>query len=835
MKINFRKIASALASTAMISSTVALAAAASFPAPFVDNGVADVAIVYGSNLDMSAVTDISTSLSGAVSGSSGGVVLGGDFVQLDKSSNRLNLGDAMNGPFGSTVDDGDLPVLLADGIYTADDSDTFDYEQKITLGATTLTHFRDSEYEQQQGLTTDTPTVGFKLSSNNLVLNYTLDFLDQPESAVVSSDLDDFEGSDLPLFGGSYYVSNWDNSTTANKTLGALTLLDSASQTLLSEGATTTMEVGGNSYTVGVEIFSSTQTVFTVNGETTNTLQNGETYQLPGGDYIGVREILYVSKDSGTSSVDFSIGSGKIELTHGSAIKINDDSVNEVKAYLKAGTPSSGIEKIDSIVLEWITDDDEFITPDSTLAMPGFETVAFSMNDLVRNDDDVITVRNDGDTSMELSLPITDGDASINILFSNSSGDFIGIGKDSDERLATSANTTLYFAQKYAGSNYHEGFVVTYNDSDSAESYYLDLDITEDSGDGRNETSIRNIVTGLTETNERTAGNQIDIGDVSFTVKEVHKNNTDEWAILEAGSNVNFNTIYSTGGMRVYLPFTVANNQTNSALYPDTNYNFATGAETVIGAINMSGVTTNPAKTSSTTAGHSFASYYLSMIGEDKDDNLGSGTGLALTFNENTDNELQVSQVNTTGTNGVGSGTGGLAGLEQDDSNIYEAYVIGDVGTMLTHKTEGDQDSVQVFYSSGESEFYAELLLSDVSGTPGVSVLGNVNVLDTELESSGMSTNNLIVVGGSCVNTAAATLLNGAGCGSSWTAATGLGSDNWVIETFANPWASSKVATLVAGWEQGDTANAATHLTTQTVSTDVGEKVTDSTVAVITP
>ena len=42
----FRKIGSVLASAAMLTSTVALAAAANFPGPYVANGAADVAIVY---------------------------------------------------------------------------------------------------------------------------------------------------------------------------------------------------------------------------------------------------------------------------------------------------------------------------------------------------------------------------------------------------------------------------------------------------------------------------------------------------------------------------------------------------------------------------------------------------------------------------------------------------------------------------------------------------------------------------------------------------------------------------------------------------------------------
>ena len=52
MKI-FKKIATVLGSAIMIGSTIGMAVAASFPAPFVAGGVADVAVVYGSGAALS--------------------------------------------------------------------------------------------------------------------------------------------------------------------------------------------------------------------------------------------------------------------------------------------------------------------------------------------------------------------------------------------------------------------------------------------------------------------------------------------------------------------------------------------------------------------------------------------------------------------------------------------------------------------------------------------------------------------------------------------------------------------------------------------------------------
>ena len=110
------------------------------------------------------------------------------------------------------------------------------------------------------------------------------------------------------------------------------------------------------------------------------------------------------------------------------------------------------------------------------------------------------------------------------------------------------------------------------------------------------------------------------------------------------------------------------------------------------------------------------------------------------------------------------------------------------------------------------------------TGGAGGGALGSVTVKDTEIAS--VSGKNLIVVGGSCVNTVAASLLGSdvPMCGGAWEDATGVGSGSFLIQTFANPFTTGKIATLVAGYNAGDTTNAATYLRTQTPTTNVGDK-----------
>jgi hypothetical protein len=124
---------------------------------------------------------------------------------------------------------------------------------------------------------------------------------------------------------------------------------------------------------------------------------------------------------------------------------------------------------------------------------------------------------------------------------------------------------------------------------------------------------------------------------------------------------------------------------------------------------------------------------------------------------------------------------------------------------------------------------YAEIYVGEESATVSSSSttstatqLGDVLVKDTEINS--VSSKNLIVVGGTCINSAAANVLGGAHCGSSFTDATGVGSGEFLIESIADKYTTGKVALVVAGYDAADTVNAAKYLRTQTIDTTAGQK-----------
>jgi hypothetical protein len=132
--------------------------------------------------------------------------------------------------------------------------------------------------------------------------------------------------------------------------------------------------------------------------------------------------------------------------------------------------------------------------------------------------------------------------------------------------------------------------------------------------------------------------------------------------------------------------------------------------------------------------------------------------------------------------------------------------------------------------SYGNAQMYADVYLAEVgasiisgTSTTGASAsLGDVAVKDSEVSS--VSSRNLVVVGGSCINSVAANLIGGALCGSTWTDSTGIGSGQFLIQSFGDAYSPGQVALLVAGYEAADTVNAATYLRNQAVNTDAGKK-----------
>ena len=94
-----------------------------------------------------------------------------------------------------------------------------------------------------------------------------------------------------------------------------------------------------------------------------------------------------------------------------------------------------------------------------------------------------------------------------------------------------------------------------------------------------------------------------------------------------------------------------------------------------------------------------------------------------------------------------------------------------------------------------------------------------MTVKDSEVAS--VAGKNLVVVGGSAINSVAAELLGGAYSEAMFTSATGVGAGEFLIQSFDR---SGKTALLVAGYSAADTEKAVTYLLNNEVDTTVGNK-----------
>lgn len=810
MKNIFRKAITILGSAALIGMTVGAASAASYPSPFTSN----TAIVVGVNAapsDNIAASSIASNLDANAVG--GTVVLSGegDVFKFEKASTKFNLGNNITEVVSSSLDDDELPTLLAAGKYIDDNNEEFDYTQKITIGPLVqLSMFDDDDYAE------DSPTVGFRILSGTTVLNYTLDMSDQPL-------LGDLVTTELPFMGKKYYILS-------NTTSGAnfvMNLLDSADSAIIAEGETKTLTVEGKTYDVSVNFIGSTPNCkLTINGQTTNSLANGQTQKLSDGAYVGVKEVLYTAKDTGISKVEFSIGSGKLTLTSGSEIKINDDAISGLYSYITnaSGALGSATAVLDNIVVKWQADEDLFMTEDTEIEMPGFKAVKLSYGGLTYPSEETIEVKKGGTTYAVLNdFPLKDGPADINILYGDSTN-FIEIGKDASNKLVT-GTTGLTFD----GNNVDDYFVVTYASTTDAESYLMRAtNFVIDGTDNKTDFQYYKNGAWVDKKTGAKDGDTFSIGNAEVSVTTVTKVGTTKTVLIANNSvNTNFNQLYSEDGLRVLLPVLneTAVNITNVTEYASDalacaaaaggirTHMTATPGELYVGSVVYN--LTSTGETAGTAVCAPATTFVLVMNEEDKNGNKAHADGdqinVTLGWDTSSTPAVEVSAVATENTDATSAEIG--------STNVWRDFTYSALATeILFEQPDSGQNSVKLIYHGDEVEAAVYVTSPDATTTSGGEA-GVMTVTDANVGS--VATKNLVVVGGSAINSVAAELLGAAYSEGAFTSATGVAAGQFLIQSFSR---SGKTALLVAGYNAADTEKATTYLLNNVVDTTVGKK-----------
>ena len=895
MRFNFRKIASVLASAAMIGSTVGIAAAASFPAPFVSGSNADVAIVVGSsaaNTDYLAAVDLGQSLQSSLSSTSSSTdtVSGGEAYELWTSSTKIYLNDSIN-KARTSVTSSYLPNALKDSSFQGDVTAT--YTQKVDLGFDKNTNNRLAF--GQHPTSDDDPVYSFDLGTTSglAVYNLSVNF-----NKAIGFNSSDSEGQTLDLFGTEYTVGAETDATN-------LILLGSATKVSLDsvDNPSAEVTVAGKTYTV--ELVSASDSAATI--KVTDSDGNSDSREITEDTSKTVRNVeIAVSTADETNqklSATVLIGANKIKLTDNTAVKVGSDETTIDGTNVRFGDAGSqrpnNITKVTFQIAADDTDVDaavsggEFVDPVFGSIKLSFAGLNIPVDSTLREE---IKVSPSGSDKMTVNFKDWASTEAKTMEWYYNKTDARRADGNDGASLADSGGDAINTFEKQQ-INKSEYVVVGNEDTGGIWEF---ISLTNDTTSATaSEIKFRNKITDKEVTAKSTnwGTGTIDLDTQSYTFNFQDNKNVegDENVRLsyQDGSKtttnvaVIFPTIETDKGARLFFYEPTAIDLANwdgtgayaanltSLKFPDgdgyTAVTVTAGAKNnggagnftfgsyvlnvnesdVIGAsevssayINIGQLTYNVTRAVQTPGasigGNSTAVVQLMNVA-----NATLTTPAIVIFEEKDDSSSQLYEaliVNIEGS-GTTAASVGVSDVEttwgkdaqfdeiqmKTDNDLYKS---ADFWGSLITLDQSDTDSYSATISYPDEQVYAKLYIAENSaaisagsggGGSGGS-LGSVTIRDSEVVS--VSSKNLIVLGGSCINSVAATLLGSSAplCGEDFTTKTGVGSGEYLVETFVSPQSSSKIATLVAGYNAADTTNAVKFLTTKSPMTDSGKK-----------
>lgn len=883
----------------MMGTTVAIAAAANYPMPFVSGSTADVAVVVGDNAtaDLTAAATLSADLSTRFAASGGHVTQ----TQVDPdrsfplftSSSQLFLNNTVNA-VRTTVTDADLPSVLAEGTFdgvSGLSSSSTQFTHKIVIGDNPVITFA------KMPTSSDDPSIGVSFSTNpstTPLYNATITF-DQNVNFTHADSI----GEDINLFGQKFTVGA---GTSTNKLvlLKSSQTVDLASDTNPSASVT----VEGEAYTV--ELVAATDTSATI--KVTKSDGSSDTKEISESSSKTIKGVE-VSVDRADENnfrltATVSVGSNRLTLQDGTALKTgsDEDTIDgtQVEFYLANGTGTSypgAIGRIDVQVAAPDSDKDA-IFPGNAFVDPVFGTFKFDFTGISTPADDtsdreLIKVQSSGNDKMEVTFAdhsrnektisfvynkttvegVTPGSGLGGMILADSDGDPIRVVE------LTMANKSQYVVvpnDRDGGGLYEVTFI--YNNSDTATDDYVRLKNVFSGDEKEYKASTEGSLTATLEGKTAT----ISYWGSASSAQEVRQIRLNTPESSSGTQIVMFPTIKTAKGAKVafYQPTrlnlsmvnfggAIANNVTSLA-FPDgdgyttvavanglgsQNENWTFGG-TVLNASNPNaGVTATIGKliyniTGAGTAaggGSDSVNVYLTspdggnivrpalVVFEERDD-LTNYEASIVTMDAGYDgntNDIGVNDIVRT----YGADSASLGNEIQLESN-RDLYQDMDFWGSLYTLDKSDTDQVAAEISYPDDQVTAKVYVAEADASSGGSTGGALgDIVYDASEVSSVSNKNLIVLGGSCINTVASQLLGGSApiCGADFTAKTQVGTGSFLIQSFTSPWNSNKIALLVAGYEATDTMNAANALKSNTVDTTVGKKYKGTTATSLTP
>ncbi len=713
----------------------------SYPEMFVSKGKFNGYLVVGEKaqmIDSLALTDIASSMKIKVAAATNNS-LSGDFWKVGNSAKlEMANSDASTGSIqGENLRDilnyigAEKLGALADGIYKTGESrhpfKQYLYFDVSNTGTNELVKYAENDNE--------TADVFFYVGSGNNIGQYKLEFTPSAKSSIYDATgaasstgmvLKQFEDTKITLLGEKFTIVL---ARRAQQNSIKLTLMGGAANGSLVEGETQTYRLNGDDYTISLTYVDGTYAKFLVNGELTDTLQVGDVYKLADGKEIGVSELMYQSYAGGAHSADFFVGADKMILRDDDVTDTESDNELDVGGktiggadVIITGTDDNTFFAMSTIVVNMTAQDDYYLGANDNLS-----SVIKSAGDdpeiLFTNNWNIVFKGLSEAKSHEIKLNPS-GDRKYKYIFYDGNGDkvdlpvFYAVNSTSISFSEEAAENCLIL-KKGVPIYKDDYFVVTGGDagSGSAKSFALQYKGADKSTATSPKIKFKNLGSGTT---------------LEYSI---------DISSTEAGSAV---CDIKIGG----YTFSVVSNQA------ETNNDFqisVSGTEDVdvvdyYGAqADFSNIPTSNCRTVSITS-----SAITIATADSSDYDSQAPAELVLTVGATATNKVTVSSFTIGGASNPLIGTGGVAyGYTSMGGKITYTSPSGSPNS-FTYDYPKEQRLPLLYVTSGATS-------SVKSGDFAAVTVVDATKLDSEIAS--VAAQNLIVVGGPCVNTAAAELL----------------------------------------------------------------------------
>jgi len=827
----------------MVGSTIMGAMAATlsdYPAPFTSSGEFNALLVIGAASkpsDMIGVTDIATSLQFATKKSVSGSTTTASVSEgerLDLSSNRINL---QQGFQKDTLTKSDMDIL--DNPNFEDEAGTaYGYDQYIKLGPAAGAKFKyekyDTDYDPELGmlLSTTTPTGDGTTEAYRIevAMTKTLDIADNAN----------VEGESIELLGREYTIGSESDSDT-------LVLYGSSMEYTLAKAEEATVTSDGVEYTVGIIGFSQSggtdQVVIEVNG-VTGTVNEGQSKKIGGLEVFGKTISSWDNQAEGVATLQ--LGSDKLTFEHNQEVQ-KGESEEDIEGT-KVSFTSTDLNTFTGFTLYVYAGDSDtdFWKLGESFVDPVFETFKIDLpsayNGLDASRDEITLIRS-GDTRATLKVTDLNGnEKEFDWAYSATTGATIDLKDENQKTIhilegATAAVDEFIFLP--AGDAKYTHLVKVKNiraDNDSTADDYVQFQdvfsgdtyktsefsfIADDANDWDSSEYTSLTVDGKTYRVFLAEADGTDPDDTTteanLRVRVVYDDDSDgTYQLANAGTMTgdtdDYYVIYPEIELEGGEQFALTDVLTSLAIANNQKLRTPTGDITFVNATTVDG---NNLPTGSTINYIFDVTEATAVLNGIKLNISGIGAqtepALLLVEEEDEDNAKNCVVIETKDASNYlsfqspkFSDTNALSGVTTEDSDVTE--FIDTWGTFISKDVSGTNGDVAYDISYPNGQMYLEAFLTPIGATVSTSTSGGLSevvAIDagaTKLDSevSDYMAQNLIVVGGPCVNTVAASLMgNPANC------AEGFEEGKAMIKLFNHD--NGKVALLVAGYSATDT------------------------------